>query len=59
MRSERIAEPGISLARNLGLRVATSEWVAFLDDDALPAPDWADQLLPLLAAASPQVPGGR
>ena len=61
VRCERVPQSGISLARNLGLRTARSTWVAFLDDDALPAHDWADQLLPLLASAASEVAllGGR
>jgi GT2 family glycosyltransferase len=33
--------PGTSRARNLGLRAATSEFVAFVDDDVLVDPGWA------------------
>lgn len=33
--------PGTSRARNLGLRTATSELVAFVDDDVLVDPGWA------------------
>ncbi|MDE3202488.1 MAG: glycosyltransferase [Acidobacteriota bacterium] len=32
--------PGLSRARNRGLQAAQAEVVAFLDDDAVPAPDW-------------------
>jgi GT2 family glycosyltransferase len=40
---------GLSRARNLGWRATSSSWVAFLDDDCLPAPDWADELRLVLA----------
>jgi glycosyltransferase involved in cell wall biosynthesis len=33
--------PGLSTARNLGLKLAGCPIVAFLDDDARPRPDWA------------------
>jgi GT2 family glycosyltransferase len=35
---------GLSRARNLGWRSVSSDWVAFVDDDCLPEPDWAEQL---------------
>ena len=36
--------PGLDFARNLALREATHPVVAFLDDDAVAAPDWARSL---------------
>lgn len=36
---------GLSGARNTGLEVAKGDVVAFLDDDAVAAPDWAERLL--------------
>jgi glycosyltransferase involved in cell wall biosynthesis len=36
---------GISASRNVGLRAARSEVVAFVDDDAAVAPDWLARLL--------------
>ena len=39
------AKPGLSRARNRGLVEATSDIVAYLDDDALPEKDWLGQLL--------------
>jgi histidinol-phosphate phosphatase family protein len=35
---------GPAAARNAGWRAATAAWVAFLDDDVLPEPDWSERL---------------
>jgi histidinol-phosphate phosphatase family protein len=35
---------GPAAARNLGWRAARAEWVAFLDDDVVPEPDWLARL---------------
>ena len=40
----RCDRPGACLARNRGLREATTEIVAFTDDDCLPKSDWLHQL---------------
>jgi cellulose synthase/poly-beta-1,6-N-acetylglucosamine synthase-like glycosyltransferase len=37
--------PGLSRARNRGLAECDTEIVAFLDDDAIPAPDWLGNLV--------------
>jgi GT2 family glycosyltransferase len=37
--------PTSSHARNLGIRFSKTKFIAFLDDDAYPAPDWLEQLL--------------
>lgn len=37
--------PGLSEGRNVGLRRARGEIIAFLDDDAVAEPDWAEQML--------------
>jgi HAD superfamily hydrolase (TIGR01662 family) len=36
---------GPASARNRGWRAAASPWLAFLDDDVLPPPDWSDRLV--------------
>ena len=36
---------GVSFARELGLATATGDIVAFIDDDALPSPNWLEQLV--------------
>jgi len=42
-----VHQPGanISIARNAGLDAATTEWVAFLDDDEVVEPDWLVELV--------------
>jgi glycosyltransferase involved in cell wall biosynthesis/GT2 family glycosyltransferase len=46
---------GLSGARNSGVAAASGEVVAFLDDDAIAAPDWLERLV--AAYADPQVLG--
>src|SRR5579859_6677999 len=41
------ATPGLSKARNTGLKVATAPIVAFCDDDAMASPDWLRSLVDL------------
>lgn len=45
VRSDR---PGLSIARNAGWREATTEAVAFIDDDVRVAPDWAQSAAKVL-----------
>jgi glycosyltransferase involved in cell wall biosynthesis len=51
------AAAGPAAARNAGWRRATGEWIAFLDDDVVPAPDWLDALRRDLATAGERVGG--
>jgi cellulose synthase/poly-beta-1,6-N-acetylglucosamine synthase-like glycosyltransferase len=44
VRVVRLDEPGLSRARNAGLAAATGRLVAFVDDDATVAPDWARRI---------------
>lgn len=45
----RLAETGLSAARNAALAAAQGTWIAYLDDDAIPASDWVAVLLETIA----------
>ena len=49
----RLDVAGLSLARNAGAAAARAPWIAYLDDDAVPTPDWAAQALAALAGPGP------
>jgi len=57
----RIDRPGASAARNLGAEQSRSDFVAFLDDDALAEPDWLEQIRMVISEHDPWpgVIGGR
>ena len=48
---------GPAAARNAGWRIGSAPWVAFLDDDVEPGPDWLAALHADLAAAADDVDG--
>jgi histidinol-phosphate phosphatase family protein len=48
---------GPAAARNVGWRAATAAWIAFLDDDVVPDPDWLEGLAADLADARADVGG--
>ena len=49
----RVDAPGVSAARNAGAAASTTGYIAYTDDDAVPAEDWVASILAVLA-----VPGG-
>ncbi len=55
IRAESCPLPNLSMSRNIGIRAASGEIVAFIDDDALPEFDWLNQALP--SFDDPQVAG--
>ncbi len=57
----RCDQPGLSIARNKAHESAASEWIVYLDDDAVPHKDWAEHLVKALEAtdASTAVVGGK
>ncbi len=57
----RVDTAGISLARNAGAEAARGSYIAYIDDDAIPAPDWIERILAAIAETdpSPALIGGR
>lgn len=51
-----IYEPimGLSQARNTGLAIATGEYVAYLDDDAIACPNWLEKIVEVFDTVKPQ-----
>ncbi|MFD0903815.1 HAD-IIIA family hydrolase, partial [Actinomadura sediminis] len=50
---------GAAAARDGAWRAAATEWIAFLDDDVLPGPDWPERLAADLAGLPPEVAGSQ
>lgn len=55
----RVDQPGLSLARNRGADAADSDYIAYIDDDAIPEPDWIEQILNVVTEFRPALIGGR
>jgi glycosyltransferase involved in cell wall biosynthesis len=45
IKTSQFNEPNISMARNVGLSLASGDVVAFIDDDAVPEPSWLCYLI--------------
>src|SRR5215212_5191050 len=59
VRVVRTGGGGPARARNLGWCTAATEWVAFLDDDVVPDPDWYERLDADLAELPADVAGSQ
>jgi HAD superfamily hydrolase (TIGR01662 family) len=59
VRVVRTGGGGPARARNLGWRTASTPWIAFLDDDVVPDPDWYEQLDADLRDLPPDVAGSQ
>jgi HAD superfamily hydrolase (TIGR01662 family) len=59
VRVVRTGGGGPARARNLGWRTAGCEWIAFLDDDVVPDPDWYERLEQDLADLPADVAGSQ
>src|SRR5215218_10833207 len=59
VRVVRTGGGGPARARNLGWRTARTEWIAFLDDDVVPDPDWFEALERDLADLPADVAGSQ
>src|ERR687889_405150 len=59
VRVVRTGGGGPARARNLGWRTARTEWIAFLDDDVVPDPDWYEALDADLAGLPADVAGSQ
>lgn len=57
----RLDVPGVSAARNAGARAARTRFIAYIDDDAIPADDWIETILDAIAEPGPRpaLIGGR
>ena len=49
----RVERPGISLARNAGAEAARDGYIAYIDDDAIAAPDWVECIQAAIADSGP------
>ncbi|MGY1609123.1 MULTISPECIES: HAD-IIIA family hydrolase [unclassified Geodermatophilus] len=59
VRVVRTGGGGPARARNLGWRTARTEWIAFLDDDVVPDPDWYERLTADLEGLPADVAGSQ
>ena len=51
-------ERNLSLSRNISIAISAGEFVAFLDDDSVPEPEWLDDVMPAFKDPEVAVAGG-
>jgi len=49
----RVEQAGVSVARNAGAWNADGAYIAYIDDDAIPAPDWIERILEAVGDTDP------
>ncbi len=49
----RVEQPGVSTARNAGADAARGNFIAYIDDDAIPAVDWVAQIEAAITGRDP------
>jgi glucosyl-dolichyl phosphate glucuronosyltransferase len=52
-------QPGVSFARNAGADAVDASHIAYIDDDAVPAPDWIEHILRAIGERPSALIGGR
>jgi glycosyltransferase involved in cell wall biosynthesis len=57
----RVPQAGVSVARNAGAKAAAGDYIAYIDDDAIPEPRWIEHILEAIedTARRPAMLGGR
>jgi glycosyltransferase involved in cell wall biosynthesis len=55
----RVEQPGVSFARNAGAEAALGTYIAYIDDDAVPEPNWIACILVAIAERRSGLIGGR
>ena len=51
-------ERNLSQSRNISIAISAGEFVAFLDDDSVPEPEWLDDVMPAFSDPEVAVAGG-
>jgi glycosyltransferase involved in cell wall biosynthesis/GT2 family glycosyltransferase len=55
----RCPEANLSMSRNIGIAIASADYVAFIDDDSIPEPEWLSQAVAAFDTDDIAAAGGR